>query len=65
MRIQSLIMLIQYLIITYGKISHSQLVGLEQETKAMQYDPQTLINTVFNQVKYLLEYGELARSPYI
>ena len=55
--IDTLIMLIQYLIVTYGKISPSQMIDLEQNTKLTQYDPQTLIDTVFNQVKDLLEYG--------
>ena len=57
-------MLVQYLIVTYGKFSPSQLIDLEQNIKSMQYDSQTLIDTVFNQVEYLLEYGELVISPY-
>ena len=61
----TLSMLIQYFIVTYDKIAPSQLIDLEQNTKSMQYDPKTPIDTAFNQVKYLLEYWELARSPYI
>ena len=57
-------MIIQYLIVKYGIIYISQLIDLEQNTKSMQYDPHTPIDTVFNQVKDLLEYGELSRSPY-
>ena len=34
----TLFMLIQYFIVTYGKISPSQLIALEQNTKSMQYD---------------------------
>lgn len=40
------------------------MTGPEQETKQMQYDPEILIDTVFNQVKELLEYGELCRYLY-
>ena len=50
----NLFMIIQYFIVTYGKISSSQLVDLEQNTKFIQYDPQTPIGAVFNQAKYLL-----------
>ena len=49
-----LFMLTQYLIVTYGKIPPSQLIDLKQNTKSMQYNPQTPINTVLNQVKDLL-----------
>ena len=52
----TLFVLIQYLLVPYGKIFPSQLIDLEHNTKAMQYDPQTPIETVFNQVKDLLEY---------
>ena len=37
--IGTLFMLIQYLIVTNRKISLSQLINLEQNTKKMQYDP--------------------------
>ena len=50
----TLFMIIQYLIVTYGKISPIQMIDLEQNTKSMQDDPQTPINTVFNQVKDIL-----------
>ena len=60
----TLFMLIHYFIVTYGKISSIQLIALEQNTKSIQYDPQTPIDTVFNRVKDLLEYGELDGSPY-
>ena len=40
------------------------MIDLEQNTNLMQYDPQIPVHTVFNQVEYLLEYGELAISPY-
>ena len=56
--------LIHYIIGTYGKISPIQLINLEHNTKTMQYNLQTPIDTVFNQVEDLLEYGELARPPY-
>ena len=60
----TLFMLIQYLIITYGKIYPIQMIELKHNTKSMQYDPQTPIDTVFNPVKYILGYGELAIYPY-
>ena len=60
----TLFMIIQYLIVTYSKIYPIQLVDLEQNNKSMQYDPQTPIDTFFNQVKNILEYGELDISPY-
>ena len=60
----NLLMIIYYIIVTYGEISPSQLVNLDHNTKTIQYNPQTPINTIFNQVKDLIEYGELARSKY-
>ena len=35
----TLFIIIQYLIFTYGKISPSHLIDLEQNTKSMHYDP--------------------------
>ena len=58
-------MIIQYIIVIYGKIPPSQLINLKQKTKEMHYNPQTPIDTVINQVKDLLEYGELAGYLYI
>ena len=46
--IGTLFMLTQYLIVTYRKISPSQLINIEQNTTSMQYDPHTPIDTVFN-----------------
>ena len=43
-------MLIQYLIDTHLKIFPIQLIDLEQYTKAMQYNTQSLIYNVLNQV---------------
>ena len=60
----TLFMLIQYLIVTYGKIPTSQLFDLEQEKKEMRYNPQIPSDTIFNQVGYLLEYGEMSISLY-
>ena len=34
--------------------SQSQLIYFKQNTKSMQYNPHTLIDTVFNQLKYIL-----------
>ena len=51
-----LFMIIHYLIVTYGKISPNQQIDLEQNTKPMQYYPQTPIDIVFKQVEDLLEY---------
>ena len=51
----TLFVFIQYLIVMYGKISTSQLIDLEQNTKSIQYDPQAPIDTVFDQVKDLLK----------
>ena len=50
----NLFMIIQYLIVKYGIIYISQLIDLEQNTKSMQYDPHTPIDTVFNQVEDIL-----------
>ena len=60
----TLFILIKYMIVAYGKISPSQLIDLKQNTKTMQYYPQTPIDTVFNQVEDLLEYRELAKYLY-
>ena len=49
-------MIIQYLIVKYEKISPRQLIDLKQNTKSMQYNPHALIDTVFNQVKDIIEY---------
>ena len=62
--IGTLFMLIQYFIVTYGKIYPKKTFDLEQNTKSIQYEPQTPIDTVFKRVKDLLEYGELDGSPY-
>ena len=61
----TLFMISQYIIVIYGKIPPSQLINLKQKTKEMHYNPQTPIDTVINQVKDLLEYGELAGYLYI
>ena len=37
--IGTLFMITQYLIVTYRKISPSQLINIEQNTTSMQYDP--------------------------
>ena len=60
----NLFTLIQYLIIKYGKKSPRQLINLDQETKEIHNNPQSPIDTVFNQVRYLLECVELAISMY-
>ena len=57
-------MLIQHLIVTYRKIYPSQLINIKQNKKSMHYNTQTLIDSVFNHVQDLLEYGELDISPY-
>ena len=57
----NLFLLIQYIIVTYGKISPSQLVDLEQDIKEMYYNSQSAIYSVFNQVEDLLEHRELTR----
>ena len=48
-------MLIQYLIIAYGKIPPNKLINLDQATKEMHYDLQTPSDSVFNQVQDILE----------
>ena len=58
-------MLIPYLIVKYGKISPSQLIDLEHNTRTMQYEPQNPIKKNFNQVEDLIKYGELDISQYI
>ena len=47
----TLFMLIQHLILTYAKISSSQLINLKLDTEAMHYDPQTTIGTFFTRLK--------------
>jgi hypothetical protein len=56
--------LLQYLLTVYGKITPSQLLHLEQETKIFAYDPITPIDVVFNQVEDLVEYGEMANCEF-
>jgi hypothetical protein len=56
--------LLQYLLTVYGKISPSQLLQLEQDTKSFIYDPITPIDVVFNAIEDLIEYGEMARCTY-
>ena len=46
--------MIQYLTVTDEKILPSQFIDLDKETKEMNYYPQIPIDSVFNQVKYLL-----------
>ena len=57
-------MLIKYLIVTYGKISPITPIDIKQNQKPIQYNPQTSIDTVSNQVRDLLEYRELYIYPY-
>ena len=47
-------MIIHYFIVIYGKISPIKLLDQEQNTNSMQYEPQTPIDTVFNQVEDIL-----------
>jgi hypothetical protein len=56
--------LLQYLLTVHGKITPSQLLHLEQETKPFAYDPSTPVGMVFNQVKDLVEYGEMANCTF-
>jgi hypothetical protein len=56
--------LLQYLLTVYGKITPSQLLELEHETKTLAYDPITPVDVVYNQVEDLVEYGEMAQCPY-
>jgi uncharacterized phage-associated protein len=56
--------LIQYILDVYGKITPSQLLELEHETKMFAYDPITPVDVVFNKVEDLVEYGEMARCDY-
>ena len=50
----TLLMVIWYFIVAYGRISSNQLIDLEQNTKSIQYYRQISIDTVFNQVEDLL-----------
>jgi hypothetical protein len=56
--------LLQCLLTVCGKISPSQLLQLEQETKSFTYDPITPIDVVFNAIEDLVEYGEMARCTH-
>jgi hypothetical protein len=53
--------LLQYLLTVCGKMSPSQLLQLEQETKSFTCGPITPIDVVFNAAEDLVEYGEMAR----
>ena len=48
------------LLTTYGKILPSQLNNFEKEVTAMHYDPVTPAENIFNKVKDLLKYGDMA-----
>jgi uncharacterized ParB-like nuclease family protein len=52
--------LLQCLLTAHGKISPSQLLQLEQETKSFTYDPITPIDVVFKAAEDLVECGEMA-----
>jgi hypothetical protein len=56
--------LLQYLLTVHGKISPSQLLQLEQETKSFTCDPITPIDVVFNATEDLVECGETARCTH-
>jgi hypothetical protein len=56
--------LLQCLLTVHGKISPSQLLQLEQETKSFTYDPITPIDVVFNAMEDLVEYEEMARCTH-
>jgi hypothetical protein len=56
--------LLQHLLTVCGKISPSQLLHLEQETKNFTYDPITPINVVFNAIEDLIEHSEMARCTH-
>jgi hypothetical protein len=60
----TLFQLIQYLLTVYGKISPSQLLELEHETKTFAYDPITPVDEVFNKIEDLVEFGEMAQCTY-
>ncbi len=49
----------------YGKISHSQLLSFKQEVTNFVFDPLTPVENVFNKVEDLMDYGELAKIPYL
>jgi hypothetical protein len=56
--------LLHNLLTVYGKITPSQLLQLEQETKTFTYDPVTPVDVVFNKVEDLVEYGEMAQCDF-
>ena len=55
---------IQYLKYVYGKFSPAELAVLHDEVTKFTYNPNKPIDTVFNRVKDLMEYGTLAKNPY-
>ena len=56
--------ILEYLLVTYGKISPSQLNKFDTEVSEMHYDPVTPVNNVFNKIEDLLEYGDMATCPF-
>ena len=56
--------ILEYLLVTYGKISASQLNEFDTEVSDMHYDPVTPVDTVFNKIEDLLEYGDMAICPF-
>ena len=56
--------ILEYLLVTYVKISPSQLNEFDKEVSEMHYDPVTPVNNVFNKIEDLLEYGDMATCPF-
>ena len=60
----SIIDIITYLRVVYGRISPAQLIQLETKIQNLAYDPTTPINTVFNAIKDLAEYADMVNNEY-
>lgn len=54
----------RYLKTAYGRISPAQLAAHDNEITNMVYDTTTPIDIVFNSIKDLMEYGEMADNTY-
>ena len=60
----SIIDIITYLRMVYGRISPAQHIQLETEIQNLAYDPTTPIDTIFNAIEDLAEYADMANNEY-
>ena len=61
---ESIRQIVAYLFSTYRKISSSNLNDLKKEVTDMHYDTVNPVDKNFNNIEYLLEYGEMEKFLY-